>query len=166
VFGWLRWHKPIVYIGTGGVTYNRDRVKVVDERNTAAKTTTATSCYGDHLWSNIYANWWKKQGEANLEKMVAQLHPVNDYASKLMGTAPPETVESVLSKFDDAGADRPKVVITGDKGARGREWWWGKIDDGVVAGSSSLATCEKDVISHLNNRLDYTVVETTTITYE
>jgi len=161
VFGWPRRDKPIVYIGSGGVNYNPAFVKVVDERDYGA---TATSLsVSDIVARNLALR-------RSLESLVGHggIIPIAE--------PPPETVESVLNKFTEAGHDRPEVVITGNKMANGREEWRAIIDLDIVATSigfgchlttySSAKEVDDAVIKELNSRLSGLVVETTTITYE
>jgi len=94
VFGWFRRDRPRVLITDKGVVYAPSEVEVIDDRDFG---TTATSL-----------------GMAEAKKRNLELRR----SLEALISEPPETVESVLNKFTEAGHDRPEVVITGKRMAK------------------------------------------------
>jgi hypothetical protein len=91
-------------------------------------------------------------------------------------TPTPETVESVLNKFIDAGHDKPEVVITGKKMLDGREHWTASIDGAVVLKPrtgdwnfsqiyKTLADAEIGVVDTLKRKLNSIITHETTVTF-
>jgi hypothetical protein len=146
VFGWFfRSAKPIVTISDKLVVYDADRVDVVDWRETKSS----------KVLNEALSAIWEGRAQGY--------------------TPPPETIESVLNKFTDAGHDRPEVVFTGKKMANGRDMWHGSVNGEAVKNTcryscrgwfDSIDELENEVVVILKGMLSWLVVETTTITYE
>lgn len=87
----------------------------------------------------------------------------------------PDTIESLLSKFIEAGYDKPEVVIKGETMLDGSERWSATVDGkfvkvGCMFGTYSIDTTtlretEERVITNLKRKLARTAKDETTITY-
>jgi len=88
---------------------------------------------------------------------------------------PPDTIESLLNKFIEAGYDKPEVVIKGETMLDGSERWRATVDGefakvGCMFGLYSIETTtqretEERVIDNLKRKLARTAKDETTITY-
>ena len=109
------------------------------------------------------------------EKMLADIRTCGIETACYGQAIQPDTIESLLSKFIEAGYDKPEVVIKGETMLDGSERWSATVDGkfvkvGCMFGTYSIDTTtlretEERVITNLKRKLARTAKDETTITY-
>jgi len=169
MFGWFK-KKPVVLINSDDtVLYDPTTVEVIDNRidekkdvGTCGKQETKCFDADEYLKKCSYARAGGIVRDVNFDDVC---------------TPPPETIESLLNKFIEAGYDKPEVVITGETKVDGTEVWTASIDKQSVVWRKgeiyrydcycerSIGGIEKQVIEALKKLAKEQKRFETTITY-